>query len=48
MDEGIVEGCEDSCDAEDEFAFSDLRTKGDILLGSALNTFLGRHIGVMR
>lgn len=44
MDEGIVEGCEDSCYAEDEFTFSDLRTQGDVLLGGAGSSFLGRHI----
>ena len=27
MDEGIVEGGEDACDAEDELAFADLRSK---------------------
>jgi len=43
MDEGIVEGCEYSCDAEDKFAFSDLGTKGDILLGWTGGSFLGRH-----
>jgi len=48
MDEGIVEGCEDSCDAEDEFALSDLRTKGDILLRWSGDLFLGRHLDDLR
>jgi len=43
MDEGIVEGCEDSCDTEDKFTFADLGTEGDILLGWTGGSFLGRH-----
>lgn len=48
MDEGIVEGCEDSSDAEDEFALSDLRTKRDVLLSWAGGLFLGRHFDDLR
>jgi len=44
MDEGVVEGREDSCDAEHKLAFSDLRTEGDILLSWTGGTFLGRHL----
>lgn len=46
MDEGIVEGCEDSCDAEDKFALSNLGTEGDVLLCRAGGGFLGRHAEV--
>lgn len=46
MYEGVVEGREDSCDAENKLAFSDLRTEGDILLGWTGGTFLGRHFGL--
>ena len=44
MNEGIVEGCEDSSNAKDELTLSDLRAQGDILLLWADGTFLGRHL----
>ena len=45
MDEGIVEGGEDTSDAEDEFTLADVGAKGDVLLGST-GGFLGRHVDV--
>lgn len=67
VDEGVVEGGEDACDAEDKLAccgvwsirwctsrikrqagmvqtFSDLRSKGDVLLRAALDLLLGCHL----
>jgi hypothetical protein len=42
VNEGIVEGGEDVSNAEDEFAFADLRTEGDSILngGSLLGSAL--------
>jgi hypothetical protein len=32
VDESVVEAGKDACDAEDKFAFTDLRTEGYVLL----------------
>lgn len=43
VDEGIVEGGEDTGNAEDELALADLGTQGDVLLGGTDGLGLGRH-----
>ena len=45
VDEGIVEGGEDTSDAENEFTLADVGAEGDVLLGST-GGFLRRHVGV--
>jgi len=46
VDEGIVEGGENSGDTEDELTLSDLGAEGDVLL-RCTGSFLGRHCVVL-